>query len=189
MPLPTVQDTATPTTFFPVSLSEPSPSPTTTPTPLQCRVPRDTLVPILALLQSVAETRSSVPILTHLFLEAHGSGTLELRATDLEIGLRCRCPATVTTPGACTVEARRFYDVVRALPAGDLHLSTSSTEHTGLVLTLRCEKSRFRLVSLDPREFPLLQSPPEEMTTFPLPVATLREMIARTVFKIHGEQS
>lgn len=188
MPLPTAQDTATPTTLFPVSASEPSPSPTT-PTPLQCRVPRDTLVPIVALLHSVAETRSSVPILTHLSLEAQASGTLELRATDLEIGLRCRCPATVTTPGACTVEARRFSDIVRALPAGELQLSTSLTEHAGLVLTLRCEQSRFRLVSLDPREFPLLQAPQGEMTTLALPVATWREMIARTVFCVPPDPS
>lgn len=189
MPLPTVEDTATPTTLFPVSPAEPSSSPTTTPTPLHCRVPRDTLVPLLALLHSVAETRSAVPILTHLSLEAQASGTLELRATDLEIGLRCRCPATVTTPGACTVEARRFSDIVRALPAGDLQLSTSSTDHAGLVLTLRCEKSRVRLLSLEPSEFPLLQAPPGEMATFPLPVATLRAMIARTVFCVPPDPS
>jgi DNA polymerase-3 subunit beta len=123
-----------------------------------------------------------VPMLTHLSLEAHASGTLELRATDLEIGLRCRCPATVTTPGACTVEARRLYDIVRALPAGELHLSTSTTEHAGLTLTLRGEQSRFRLLSLDPREFPQLLAPQDKMSTVLLPVATLRGMIARTLF-------
>jgi DNA polymerase III subunit beta len=182
MQSPAVPDASAPATLFIVPPSEPSPSSTPTPAALQCRVSRDTLVPILALLQSVAETRSTVPMLTHLSLEAHASGTLELHATDLEIGLRCRCPATVILPGACTVEARRLYDIVRALPSGDLHLSTSTTEHAGLALTLRSEKSRFRLVSLDPREFPHLLVPRGEMSTVLLPVATLRGMIARTLF-------
>jgi DNA polymerase III subunit beta len=189
IPIPTDQDTPTATTLFTVPPAAPSPSSTTTPAMLHCRVSRDTLVPVLALLQSVAETRSTVPMLAHLSLEAQASGTLELRATDLEIGLRCRCPATVTLPGTCTVDARRFYDIVRALPAGELHLSTSPTEHGGLVLTLRCEKSRFRLISLDPGEFPLLQSPSGEMATFPLPVATLRAMIARTLFCVPPDPS
>jgi DNA polymerase-3 subunit beta len=75
-----------------------------------------------------------------------------------------------------------LYDIVRALPSGELHLSTSTTEHAGLALTLRGEQSRFRLLSLDPREFPHVLAPQGEMSTVLLPVATLRGMIARTLF-------
>jgi DNA polymerase-3 subunit beta len=46
---------------------------------------------------------------------------------------------------------------------------------------LRCNKSRFRLMSLDPREFPHLSTPEADMATFALPVATLQTMIDHTL--------
>lgn len=149
---------------------------------LQCRVTRDDLLPALALMQGVAEKRSSLPILTHVYLETHVDGILELRATDLEIGLRCSCPATVKTAGACTVEARRLYEIVRALPAGDLRLEVSSADTTSSALTLVHHKSRFRLFSLDPHEFPQLISADTTTHTIQMPAATLREMIDKTLF-------
>src|SRR5262245_46473159 len=91
-------------TLFVVTSPTPFPPTATTPAVLRCRVNRDALVPILALLHRVAEKRSPVPILTHVCVASHVSGDLEFRATDLELGLRCRCPATVTSAGSCTVE-------------------------------------------------------------------------------------
>lgn len=169
-------------TLFVVTPPTPSPSPVTTPKVLRCRVQREQLVPVLALLHSVAEKRSMLPILTHVCIAAHGSGYVEFRATDLEIGLRCRCSATVTSAGSCTVEARRLYDIVRALPDGEVELTSSMTDGVTTDLTLRCNKSRFRLLSLDPREFPQLSMPDADMATFALPVATLRTMIDHTLF-------
>ena len=136
----------------------------------------------MALLQRFAERRSTLPILTHECIASHVSGYLEFRATDLEMGLRCRCPATVTSAGSCTVEARRLYDIVRTLPAGEVELTSSTTDGVATDLTLRCNKSRFRLMSLDPREFPQLSTPRADMATFALPVSTLRTMIDHTIF-------
>lgn len=45
------------------------------------------MLPSLALLQAVAEKRSSLPILSHVYVEALAEGCLALRATDLELGL------------------------------------------------------------------------------------------------------
>lgn len=180
---------ATSSTLFVVPPPPAAPAPVTTPEVLRCRVQREQLVPILALLQSVAEKRSTLPILTHVYIASHGSGYVELRATDLEIGLRCRCPATVTSTGSSTVEARRLYDIVRALPAGEVELTSSTTDGVVTDLTLRCSKSRFRLMSLDPREFPRLSMPDADMATFALPVTTLRTMIDHTLFSAVTDES
>jgi DNA polymerase-3 subunit beta len=42
-------------------------------------------------------------------------------ATDLELGIRCSCPARVKREGAGTIPARRLLDYVRLLPEGDIH--------------------------------------------------------------------
>jgi DNA polymerase III sliding clamp (beta) subunit (PCNA family) len=59
-------------------------------------------------MQAIAEPRTSLPILSQVFLEARAPDRLELRATDLEIGLSRECPATVKAAGACTADARRW---------------------------------------------------------------------------------
>ena len=67
----------------------------------------------LGLSQGVVEAKATIPILSHLLLRADKEG-LELLATDLEIGLRARCAADVTGPGAATIPAKKLHDVVRA---------------------------------------------------------------------------
>ena len=176
-------------TLFAVMPPPVSPSSVATPEVLHCRVQREQLVPVLALLQSVAEKRSTLPILTHVCIAAHASGYLEFRATDLEIGLRCRCPATVTSAGLCTVEARRLYDIIRALPDGEVELTSCTTADVVTDLTLRCNKSRFRLKSLDPREFPQLSTPEVDLSTFALPVPMLLTMIDHTLFSAVTDES
>jgi DNA polymerase III sliding clamp (beta) subunit (PCNA family) len=86
--------------------------PSSTPNPtgvklsgFRCQIGREYLYPALTLVQAIAESHTSLPILSHVFLEARSHNTLELRATDLEIGLSRQCPATVQTAGACTADA------------------------------------------------------------------------------------
>jgi len=69
----------------------------------------------LDLVQGVVERKTTIPILSNLLLEAAGS-VLRISATDMELGIRCACPAKVKTDGAGTVPAKRLLDIVRSLP-------------------------------------------------------------------------
>src|SRR5687767_7899205 len=73
----------------------------------------------LSLSQGVVEKKTTIPILSNVLLEASGD-KLNLTATDLELGIRCSCPARVTKPGAGTIPARRLLDYVRLLPEADV---------------------------------------------------------------------
>jgi len=48
-------------------------------------------------------------------IEASGD-RITLTATDLELGIRCSCPARVKKDGDGTVPARKLLDYVRLLP-------------------------------------------------------------------------
>ncbi len=167
-----------PAPIFSVELEEHASNARSVTRALQCCTTRGDLLPALALMQAIAEKRSSLPILSHVYLQAHPEGNLELRATDLELGLMCSCPATVKAAGVCTVEARRLYEIVRALPAGEFRLEAS----TSSALTLTHNKSRFRFPSLDPQEFPHLALPDAVEHTIQIPAVTLRDMIDKTLF-------
>ena len=69
----------------------------------------------LQLFQGIVERKNTIPILANVLLEADGT-EVKMLATDLEVGLRSRCAATVSKGGSLTLPAKKLYEIVKALP-------------------------------------------------------------------------
>ena len=82
---------------------------------------RDALFAQLQTVTRAASTRSAVQALSGVQLLAKG-GAIELRATDMEIGLRVPLEGEVVREGAVVLPARLLVDVVRALPGDEVSL-------------------------------------------------------------------
>jgi DNA polymerase-3 subunit beta len=137
----------------------------------------------LQLVQGIVERKNSIPILSNVLLEAEGE-SLAVAATDLDVSLRCSCPAQVARPGATTLSAKKLYEVVRALPDSDVHLRVESDGWA----SLECERSHFRMAGLPREDFPSL---PEAAggSAIEIPGSVLRDLIARTSFAITAEDA
>ncbi len=103
----------------------------------------------LQFLQGIAEKKKTIPILSNILIRAQGD-FLTLSATDLEVSLTAGCEAQVEEPGGITVSAKKIFEIVRAL-AGE-EISFLLTDGSWLEIT--CGNSFFRLVGLDPNDFP-----------------------------------
>ncbi len=134
----------------------------------------------LGRLQAIVEKRNSMPILANVLLTATGSGedaTLELAATDLEVGIRGTQTANVEQEGSLTVSARKFYDIVRELPDDVIELTSTSNSYLEIV----CGRARFSLAGTDAEEYPSLpEFAPGKLVT--LQAAVLSQMIERTMY-------
>ena len=134
----------------------------------------------LGRLQAIVEKRNSMPILANVLLTANGKGeegSLELAATDLEVGIRGAQPATVSKTGAMTVSARKLYDIVRELPDEPVDLEATANNY----LELKCGRARFSLAGTDAEEYPSLpEFSPERLVR--LQSAVLSQMIERTMY-------
>src|SRR5215210_6184127 len=85
---------------------------------------------LFAELQTVtraASTRSAVQALSGVQLQAR-DGALELRATDMEIGLRVPLEGEIARDGAVVLPARLIVDGVRALPGDAVTLGLRPSE-------------------------------------------------------------
>lgn len=118
--------------------------------------------------------KSTLYVLEHLRLTADGDA-LELTATDTELTITARMPAHVAASGAVLVPARRFYDVVRALPEQDSCTLTVADAK----LVLETDRSRYEFPTLPPEEFPETATP-HEATTITIP-STDAHLIASCV--------
>jgi len=140
------------------------------------------LVRELSLSQGVVEKKTTIPILSNVLLEAVGERVI-LTATDLELGIRCSCPARVKKEGAGTVPARKLLDFVRLLPDGDVNMKFLENHWASIT----AGRSRTRIAGMSRDSFPELPQMPEK--TAEIPVQTLASMIARTYFAISMEES
>src|SRR6266536_2324213 len=140
------------------------------------------LVRELNLSQGVVEKKTTIPILSNILMEAKG-GRVILTATDLELGIRCSCPAKVKKEGAGTVPAKKLLDFVRLLP--DVELNLKFLENHWASIT--CGRSRTKMAGMSRESFPELPRMPESVAE--IPVKLLASMISRTAFAISMEES
>ena len=149
---------------------------------MEFTVSKTDLVRELNLSQGVVEKKTTIPILSNVLVEAVGD-RIVLTATDLELGIRCACPARVQKPGAGTIPARRLLDYVRLLPDADVNVKLAENQWASLL----CGRSRTRIAGMSRESFPELPQMPEQLAD--IPVGALASMIAKTVFAISAEES
>ena len=140
----------------------------------------------LYLSQGIVERRTTIPILSNVLLEAAG-GTLTVSATDQEIGVRRACSAKVKNPGTVTASARKLYEMVREFPDGDIVISGKDNNW----IEVKAGKGRFRLVGLDPREFPEMPKATAEGARLAVKISgeTLSHMLEMTSFAISSDET
>jgi DNA polymerase-3 subunit beta len=146
-------------------------------------VTRNALLNELNLVQGVIEKKSTIPILSNILLEAAGEH-IDIAATDLDVTIRCGCPATVDSEGATTISARRLFDIVRLLPDGvDIEFTLLENDW----VELRSGNTQYKIVALPKENFPSI--PEAAPATAMIPGALFRSMIQKTMFAITQEES
>ena len=151
---------------------------------MKATIERAVLLKSLGHVQSVVERRNTIPILSNVLMEAREDGSLRLMATDLDLQVDESVPANVSQPGATTVSAHTFFDIVRKLPEGS-QVELSAAEGKMQVVAGR---ARFNLSTLPRDDFPVIAEG-DLPTRFELPAATLREIIEKTRFAISSEET
>jgi DNA polymerase-3 subunit beta len=138
-------------------------------------VQRDVVLLPLQSVSGVVERRHTLPILSNVLLELN-DGALALTATDLEIQVASR--SQVDGPAAAqstTVSARKFQDILRALPDG----SSLVLDMQDKRLQIRAAKSRFSLQTLPAQDFPKLAPAGAASAVLELPQKDLKRLFAR----------
>jgi DNA polymerase-3 subunit beta len=149
---------------------------------MEFAVNKSDLVRELSLSQGVVEKKTTIPILSNVLIEAH-SDRIILTATDLELGIRCSCPAKVKKEGAGTIPAKKLLDYTRLLPEGDLNLKFLENHWANIT----CGRSRTKIAGMSRESFPELPQMPEQIAE--ISVGLLASMISRTAFAISMEES
>jgi DNA polymerase-3 subunit beta len=145
-------------------------------------LPKESFLDELQLLQGIVEKRNTMPILANILMNVSAS-EIELTGTDLEVGLRTHCPASIEEPGAITINGKKIFEIVKSLPEGQV----VSLEQKDETVEIRAGESEFKILCLPKEDYPQVPEPKFEKKLF-LPLKDVKEMIERVYYAITQEQ-
>ncbi len=111
---------------------------------------KNELVQALSIVTKAIANKPQTPILSGIYLKAQGN-TLELQATDHEMGIICTIASDIQDPGDIVLSGRYFQEVVRKLPGENVEVEFNRQEN---IIQIRSNNSKFTLLSMSVTDFP-----------------------------------
>ncbi|MDD5217819.1 MAG: DNA polymerase III subunit beta [Candidatus Omnitrophica bacterium] len=152
---------------------------------MEIRTSKSELLKSIALVGGVTGTKAAtLPILGNILLEATEGDQLDLVGTDLEVGIFTRLPVKVKQSGSITIPSKKFQDIIRELPDGEIEITVAKNN----AVNIKSGKSFFKIMGLPKEDFPKLPEWKEE-DAIEFDQSTLKESLSLTVFAISSDET
>ncbi|MDO8730540.1 MAG: DNA polymerase III subunit beta, partial [Candidatus Omnitrophota bacterium] len=150
---------------------------------MKLRVSKENLLKALQTVYPVVPSRSTLPILSHLLIEARKEG-VQVTGTDLELGISTLAPAEVSEEGAIAVPAKRFMDLIKELPNDSLQITARKNQQ----MSIECGRGSFKILGLPKEEFPKMPVSGGQ-DTLVIDQGVLQAMLSLTTFSVSKDES
>lgn len=97
-------------------------------------------------------SRSSIPVLTGLLIEAENKETIKILSNDMEMGIIAKCQANVEESTSVVLPGKLLIGITRGMVGETVTINSLSDS---MVTELRCGKSIFKLTGYPPENFPV----------------------------------
>jgi len=145
---------------------------------MKCKINKVILQNMLSKVQGFTERKSTLPILSHVLMEAQ-DGFIRIKATDLHTSIQVKSPCEVENKGACAINGKSFYDVIRELPDNTLQIRIEDNSKAHISVY----KNKIKMNVMDAEEYPMVEFKDMDKG-FPLDLSVMKPMIDRTIFSI-----
>jgi len=151
---------------------------------MEFRIQKNEFLKGLRIAQSIADRKSTMPMLANVLLRTSGKSKLMVAATDLNVSISAELKSKNSADGGLTVGAKPLYDIVSNMPEGEV--TVRRTENNWAEIS--GGKVNYRLVGMPDRDFPKI--PDHREADFrEVDAAIVREMIDRTLFSVCNDET
>lgn len=150
---------------------------------MKFRIAKDAFLDGLQQVQHVVSSRTTLPILSNVLIEASDEG-LRLTTTDLDVGVSGTAVAEVSKPGATTLPVKRLANIIRELPSAEIEVSVDAKN----VASIKSGPSFFKIIGLPHGEFPPLADF-TDAKEYKIPQAILRNGLKKTFYAISTDET
>ncbi len=146
-------------------------------------VEKEKIINELQLLQGIVEKRNTMPILANILMSAT-KGEIEIKGTDLEVGLTTHFEAQIKEEGAITLSGKKIFEIVKSIPDG---AKIDFDEKEELTMQIRSGESEFKVLCLPREDYPQVPEAKFEKNIY-IPLSVFQGMIDRVLSVITQEQ-
>ena len=150
---------------------------------MKIKMSKEELLTGIQVVSNIVSSKATLPILSNMLVEAKDD-VLKMNTTDLDIGISCELPVHTMEQGAITIPAKKFSDIIRELPNGDVVIYARKNNQIEIE-GLNC---RFKLNGLPKEEFPKFPEFKDKDAVL-IKQVDLKEMIKLTSFAVSYEES
>ncbi|MFO8090224.1 MAG: DNA polymerase III subunit beta [Desulfatiglandaceae bacterium] len=150
---------------------------------MELEISREKLIKIISRVQNIIERKSTMPILSTVFLNAQ-SDIVSIFATDLEIGFKQTLPAKIISEGSVTIPARKLFEILRE--SNNEKIFIQEKENNWIFIS--DGSARYNLASFPPDEYPELIEP-ADLEGIEIPGEIISEMINKTIYAVTAEDA
>lgn len=101
------------------------------------------LAKTLNTVSKAVSTRTTLPILKGILLEAKSNGTLILKASDLEISIQKEIEVNVEEEGSAVIVSKLFGDIIRKLPNEEIKIEKRRRKYINKNKFFRIYRNKF----------------------------------------------
>ncbi len=146
-------------------------------------VTKEQILDGLQRVQNVVSTRTTLPILSNVLLQAEGKG-LSLTTTDLDVAVRCSVEAEVSKQGATSLPARKLFSILKEVPAAEIDVEVDDRN----AASIRCGSSFYRIMGLPADEFPRFPKA-DGGKVLKIEQLVLRDMLKKTAYAVSNDET
>jgi DNA polymerase-3 subunit beta len=150
---------------------------------MECIIKKEELLKALNVVESVVERKTTFPILSFALISV-GDDVLEIKATNLDVGIRTKVPCKAVTKGEVAVLGKKLYECTKEIPDIDVSIKVID----GTRVEIKGGRTRFKILSADPRDFPEFPSMEGDFL-FEITAEGLLKLIEKTFFAASTEES
>ena len=151
---------------------------------MQFKVQKETFLKAIATASGAIGSKNTLPILNNILIQTNGPDEISLTGTDLELSIKTQCEANVILQGAVTVPAKKLHEIVRELEPGGVEITVVKNN----AVNIKTNKSFFKIIGLEPDDFPKLPEPTPEQS-FELDQQVLKQCLILTSFAISRDEA
>jgi len=149
---------------------------------LKLNIQKSDLLTALGSLQNITGKKGTMAVLANILLKTK-EDSLELIATDLEVGIRKNIPAEIVAPGTITLPSKKLFEIVRE--SGSDLISLEELENNWV--KIHVGTSVYNLAGISSEEYPEFPDYNTEQLTA-VPAELISELIDKTIYSVAQER-
>lgn len=146
---------------------------------------KQNLLKIINTVQKAVSSKSIMPILECIKIDADASGTLTVTGNNLDLCIEYKDQCNISEGGSIALSSRMFGEIIRKFPDGEIVMTVNEENN---VTTLKCGKSEFNIQGLSANEYPAVPEVTENYR-FTIKQSVLKKMIRKTIFAVSQNEA